>query len=149
MGLVTGLALGFVALPAAPVMATHLHGLPAKDKPAAGKAKVGRYLCPSLLTGPPTFVSILPGNKYLGPYTTKSSTPSKFRFATGAMYSGGKVMKLLDGPYAKMPTLALEYYPAGTNPYGTTPYAEPVIHIISVPEMYVQGCTWIRKNPFG
>jgi len=112
----------------------------------ASTVKVGLYMCPGG-SAPATYVSILPGNKYLGPYTTKSSTPSRFRVVDGARYGGGVTLKLLDGPYANLPYLELEYYAAGTAPYGTV-YDVPRLHIIDPQYDFTVGCSWLRDKPF-
>lgn len=112
---------------------------------AANAPKVGLYLCPGSFS---TYLSILPRGRFLGPYTTRASKPSRFRATGGAMYPGGRVLKMLDGPYKKLDTIRYEYYPKGSNPNGTQ-YDQPRIHIVSLPDVsYVGDCGWIKDDPY-
>lgn len=116
-------------------------------KPGGNAPKVGLYQCPSGPISQVTFLSILPGGKFLGPYTTKASKPSRFRTTGGAMYPGGRIIKMLDGPYKGLEDVRYEYYPAGSTPF-TTRYDVPYIHIVSLPPYFVGACYWTQNNPY-
>lgn len=136
-------ALAVVTLVAVGLSAPVAAQVPANK--GASTPKVGLYLCPGSFS---TYLSILPRGRFLGPYTTRTSTPSRFRATGGAMYPGGSVIKMLDGPYKKLDTVRYEYYPKGSNPYGTR-YDEPRLHIVSLPDVsFVASCTWIKDNPY-
>lgn len=116
-----------------------------------GGAKVGLYRCPLGLGV--TFISILPGGKYLGPYSSRESTPGNYRLVDQqTMYPGGKVFDYIDGPYADTQKWRNEYYPQGSAPLGTV-YDVPVIHLVVLgtpdwPRDYVQRCWWEQDDPY-
>jgi hypothetical protein len=126
------------------------HVLPSRltpKKPGGNAPKVGLYQCPSGPISQVTYLSILPGGKFLGPYTKKSSKPSRFRLTGGAMHPGGRILKMLDGPYKNLQDVRYEYYPAGASPFGTR-YDVPYLHIVNVPPYFIGACYWTQKDPY-
>lgn len=118
-----------------------------------GGAQVGLYICPLYPYGT-TYISILPGGKYLGPYSSRESKPGNYRLVDQeTMYPGGKVFDYLDGPYADPQVWRNEYYPKGSAPYGEV-YDIPKIHLVVLPDpvigtgTYVQACSWLRDDPY-
>ena len=118
-----------------------------------GGAQVGLYICPLYPYGT-TYISILPGGKYLGPYSSRESTPGNYRLLDQeTMYPGGKLFEYLDGPYADPKIWRNEYYPKGSAPQGTV-YDVAKIHLVVLPDpvigtgTYVQVCSWLRDDPY-